>query len=96
MKGEKRDAWINFRKDVGFLKDKDGRVCNKHFPLNSSFPLTLKPCKLYFTHTVEFMSHLLLTLHRHYMELGSINTLVLLKETERALCDTEPEYILLV
>jgi len=76
--GEKRDTWINFRKGAGFLNGKTGGACNKYFPLNSSFPLTLKLCKLYFSHKIEIMFLLLLTLHRHYMVLNSINTLVFL------------------
>jgi hypothetical protein len=74
-------------KGAVFLNGKAGGACNKHFLLNSSFLLTIKNCKLYFAHTVEFMFRLLLTLHRHYMVLKSINILVFLTETDRALCD---------
>jgi hypothetical protein len=88
VKREKRDTWINFRKGTGFLNAKAGGACNKQFPLNSSLTLTLKLCKLFFAHTVEFMFRLILTLHKHYMVLNSTNTLVVLKETDRVLCGT--------
>ena len=35
-------TWINFRKGAGFLNGTAGVACNKHFPLNCPFPLTLK------------------------------------------------------